>query len=86
MGHNQATIDNIHQRETLLSQHLLLARHGELVLLTNQVAYEISLRLFGLMHGRTEEVQGVAPMDMPTLDRVVNRVVDTYIVSLPQGG
>lgn len=86
VGRNLANIDNIHQIETLLRQRQLMARHGDLVLLTNRVAYELSQRGFGLLHGRTEEVPGVAPMDMATLDRVVNGVVDTYILSLPQGG
>lgn len=81
-GRNTATIDNIFELEVLLQGEGLLARHGDLVELSGRVAREAKRRGLVPVVGKSELQEGQESVEAATLDRIVARVVDDWLMDL----
>jgi len=81
-GRNTATIDNIFELEVLLQGEGLLARHGDLVELCGRVAREAKHRGLVPVVGKSEQQEGQESVEAATLDRIVARVVDDWLMDL----
>ena len=81
-GRNTATIDNIFELEVLLQGEGLLARHGDLVELCGRVAREAKRRGLVPVVGKSEQQEGQESVEAATLDRIVARVVDDWLMDL----
>lgn len=79
-GRNTATIDNIFELETVFIAEGLLARHGDLVALVSEVAHEAKRRGLRPVVGRAAQLDDHTSVESATLDRIVARVVDDWLV------
>lgn len=81
-GRNTATIDNIFELEEVYLAGGLLAEHGDLVTLTACVVNEAMRRGLRVVVGKSERPEGEESVEVATLDRIVARVVDDWLVDL----
>jgi len=81
-GRNTATIDNIFELEELLMADHLIREHGDLTKLTGQVVYEARRRGLRPVVGHAEIPEGEESVELSTLDRIVARIVDDWLVDL----
>lgn len=81
-GRNTATIDNIFELEELLIADRLIREHGDLTKLTGQVVYEARRRGLRPVVGHTEIPEGEESVELSTLDRIVARIVDDWLVGM----
>ena len=81
-GRNTATIDNIFELEEVYVAGGLLAEHGDLVTLTAYVVKEAMRRGLRVVVGKSERPEGQESVEVATLDRIVARVVDDWLVDL----
>ena len=65
-GRNMASIDNIFE-------------HGDLVTLTARASREAIRRGLRPIYGETAKPDGDSPVEVPTLDRIVARIVDDWL-------
>ena len=80
-GRNTATIDNIFELEVVFLADGLITAHGDLVELTARVVHEAKRRGFRPVVGRVAK-QGAESVETVTLDRIVARIVDDWLVGL----
>lgn len=78
-GRNTATIDNIYLLEEAFMLAGLLREHGEMMLLCERAAREAQGRGFRVMAGRLPKPEGDGPVEIPSLDRIISRVVDDWL-------
>ena len=81
-GRNTATIDNIFELEEVFLADGLIAGHGALVALTSRVAHESARRGLRPVVGRVARPEGQQSVELATLDRIVARVVDDFLLDL----
>jgi transcriptional regulator with XRE-family HTH domain len=81
-GRNTATIDNIFELEEVYLAGGLLASHGDLVELTDRVVHAAKRRGLRVVVGKSERPEGQESVEVATLDRIVARVVDDWLVDL----
>ena len=81
-GRNTATIDNIFELEEVYVSEGLIAEHGDLVVLTSRVVREAKRRGLRVVVGKSERPEGQESVEVATLDRIVARVVDDWLVDL----
>ena len=81
-GRNTANIDNIFELEEVFMADGLIAAHGDLVELTNRVVREAKRRGLRPVVGRMERPEGQESVETATLDRIVARIVDDWLVDL----
>ena len=80
-GRNTATIDNIFELEEVFMADGLIESHGDLVELTSRVVHEAKRRGLRPVVGRADKRDG-ASVETVTLDRIVARIVDDWLVDL----
>ncbi len=80
-GRNTATIDNIFELEEVFMADGLIESHGDLVELTSRVVHEAKRRGLRPVVGRAYK-HGAASVETVTLDRIVARIVDDWLVDL----
>ncbi len=78
-GRNTANIDNIFELEELFIADDLIDRHGDLVELCSRVVREAKRRGLRPVVGRTAKPEGEEPVDAPTLERIVARIIDEWL-------
>ena len=81
-GRNTANIDNIFELEEVFLVDGLIEGHGALVALTSKVAHESKRRGLRPVVGRTSKPEGQQSVEVATLDRIVARIVDDFLVAL----
>ena len=81
-GRNTATVDNIFELEEVFMADGLIDRHGDLLELTSRVAHEAKRRGLRPVVGRKERSEGQESVETATLDRIVARIVDDWLVDL----
>jgi len=81
-GRNTANIDNIFELEEVFMVDGLIAEHGDLVELTSRVVHEAKRRGLRTVVGRMERPEGQESVETATLDRIVARIVDDWLVDL----
>ena len=80
-GRNTATIDNIFELEEVFMADGLIESHGDLVELTSRVVHEAKRRGLRPVVGRADKLDA-ASVETVTLDRIVARIVDDWLVEL----
>ena len=80
-GRNTATINNIFELEVVFLADGLITSHGDLVELTSRVVHAANARGLRPVVGRVAK-QGAESIETVTLDRIVARVVDDWLVGL----
>ena len=81
-GRNTATIDNIFELEEVFLVDGLIEGHGALVALTSRVAHEAKRRGLRPVVGRVARPEGQQSVELATLDRIVARIVDDFLLDL----
>jgi transcriptional regulator with XRE-family HTH domain len=78
-GRNMASIDNIFELEERFMEEKLIFEHGDLVTLTARASREAIRRGLRPIYGETAKPDGDSPVEVPTLDRIVARIVDDWL-------
>jgi transcriptional regulator with XRE-family HTH domain len=78
-GRNTASIDNVYMLEEAFMLAGLLRGHGDLVLLSERAVREAQGRGFRVVVGRLPKPEGDGPVEIPSLDRIISRVVDDWL-------
>ncbi len=81
-GRNTANIDNIFELEKVFMADRLIGGHGDLIELCSRVVRESKRRGLRPVVGRTVKPDGEEPVDAPTLERIVARIVDDWLEAL----
>lgn len=81
-GRNTANIDNIFELEEAFMADGLIEGHGDLVELCGRVVHEAKRRGLRPVVGQTERPEGQESVDAATLDRIVARIVDDWLIAL----
>ncbi len=81
-GRNTANIDNIFELEVAFMGDGLIEDHGDLVELTSRVAREAKRRGFRPIVGRAELPKDQESVEAATLDRIVVRIVDDWLMAM----
>jgi transcriptional regulator with XRE-family HTH domain len=81
-GRNTANIDNIFELEEVFMADGLIGGHGDLIELCSRVVRESKRRGLRPVVGRTDKPEGEEPVDAPTLERIVARIVDDWLEAL----
>ena len=81
-GRNTANIDNIFVLEQVFQVGGLMTSHGDLVELTHIAVREAKRWVPRPIVGRVEKQEEHASVEAATLDRIVARVVDGWLVAL----
>jgi len=81
-GRNTANIDNIFELEEIFLADGLISGHGALVALTSRVAHESARRGLRPVVGRVARPEGQQSVELATLDRIVARIVDDFLLDL----
>ncbi len=81
-GRNLASIDNIFELEQRFIEDKLIVGHGDLVELTAKATNDAIRRGLRPVYGSSAKPEGEAPVEVPTLDRIVARVVDDWLEDL----
>lgn len=81
-GRNTANIDNIFELEELFIADDLMDRHGDLVELCSRVVREAKRRGLRPVVGRTTKPEGEEPVDAPTLERIIARIIDDWLTAM----
>ena len=81
-GRNTANVDNIFEMEEVFMADTLIERHGDLLELTSRVVHEAKGRGLRPVVGRMERPEGQESVETATLDRIVARIVDDWLVDL----
>lgn len=78
-GRNLASIDNIFELEERFMEEKLIFGHGDLVELTGRATREAKRRGLRPVYGSIAKPEGDTPVEVPTLDRIVARIVDDWL-------
>ena len=81
-GRNTANIDNIFELEEVFMADGLIEGHGDLTKLCALVVHEARRRGLRPVVGHTESPEGEEPVEAPSLDRIVGRIVDDWLEDL----
>lgn len=81
-GRNMATLDNIFELEQRFMEEKLIYGHGDLVELTARATREAIRRGLRPVYGAIAKPEGDAPVEVPTLDRIVARIVDDWLTEV----
>jgi transcriptional regulator with XRE-family HTH domain len=81
-GRNMATLDNIFELEQRFMEEKLIYGHGDLVELTARATREAIRRGLRPVYGAVSKPEGDAPVEVPTLDRIVARIVDDWLTEV----
>jgi transcriptional regulator with XRE-family HTH domain len=81
-GRNTANIDHLFELEEVFTADGLLEGHGDLLELCGRVVHEAKRRGLRPVVGRTERAEGQESIEAATLDRIVARIVDDWLVAL----
>jgi transcriptional regulator with XRE-family HTH domain len=81
-GRNMATLDNIFELEQRFMEEKLIYGHGDLVELTARATREAIRRGLRPVYGAVAKPEGDAPVEVPTLDRIVARIVDDWLTEV----
>ncbi len=81
-GRNTANIDNLFELEEVFMADGLIEGHGDLLALCSRVVHEAKRRGLRPVVGRTEKPEGEESVETATLDRIVARIVDDWLVAL----
>ena len=81
-GRNTANIDNIFELEEQFMADRLIEGHGDLTKLCALVVHEARRRGLRPVVGHTESPEGEEPVEAPSLDRIVGRIVDDWLEDL----
>ena len=83
-GRNTANIDNLFELEEAFMAEDLIDSHGDLLDLCSRVAHEAKRRGLRPVVGRSAKPEGQVSVETATLDRIVARIVDDWLVAMEE--
>jgi len=83
-GRNTANIDNLFELEEVFLAEDRIVSHGDLLVLCSRVAHEAKRRGLRPVVGRAARPEGQVSVETATLDRIVARIVDDWLVAMEE--